>query len=223
VGATALAVKPMTNAWDDGVVSRIDLVTAPTEEPIDVEFVRDQHLRVTNGSAEDAFIARAIRTARRMGEAYTQRSWMPQRRALVMDRFPVCEIHLGWPPVIEVESITYLDADGAPQTLEGSPFPYETSLPTGPKAGRGRVSPSYGMVWPTTRLQMAAVTVTYRAGYVDGGSPETADVPDDLVQGMLLVIGEMYKQRSESVMGSGITVNPAIQRARDLWVPYRVF
>lgn len=203
------------------VAWHLELVTPPAAEPLELAFVRDYHLRSPNGTAEDVYLERLIRAARVMAERTTRRALIDQRWDLLIDnRFPCGEILLPRPPLIEVEAITYVDGDAVEQTL--APEAYQVTRPTGPQAGRGRIRPVFGTSWPTTRADADVVRVTYRAGYLDETvSPAEANVPEDLVQGMLLVIGEFYKQRSESVHTMG--QNPAVIRARDLWLGYRVY
>ena len=86
---------------------------------------------------------------------------------------------------------------------------------------QGLVTPVYNTCWPQARCEVGAVVVTYDAGYVDEASPTQAQIPEDIQQGQLIVIGELYKQRSESVHAGN--QNPALIRARDLWMPYRVY
>lgn len=207
--------------WDDGVAWHTNVVAVPLERTLAVAFVRDKHLRVTNGTVEDDYITRLIETTTRMAERVTRRALMPQTRELVLSRFPYGRIELPWPPLIEVVSVEYIDTDGTPQTLDASA--YQVSVPFGPTAAKGQIWPARDMTWPTAdTLSPDPVTVTYRCGYVDGGSPERAAPPDDILHGQLLLIGELYKQRSDSVIGFGISVTPAVARARDLWLGYRV-
>jgi hypothetical protein len=147
---------------------------------------------------------------------------MPHTREMVLSRFPCWQIEVPWPPLITVESIEYTDTDGTDQTLATSA--YQASAPIGPTCRKGAIIPARDTTWPTIDAQaIDPVRITFRCGYVDGGSPEQANVPEDLLHGQLLVIGEMYKQRSESVIGFGVSVNPAIVRARDIWREYRVY
>jgi uncharacterized phiE125 gp8 family phage protein len=204
----------------DDVCWHLERLTAPVELPIDLVEVREDHLHAANGAVEDRKIERLFRTAVTYGERFTRRAWGPQTWALLCDRFP-CEFVLPWPPLIEVQSIQYVDDNGDPQTL--SPTLYQVSPAVGrrnPYAQKARIRPAYGETWPTTRYQMDAVTVTYEAGYVDTTSPAQPDIPEDLIAGALLVVGELYKVRSESV--HTINQNEAVIRARDLWRGYQV-
>lgn len=210
---------PLTSvSWDAGIRWHVAQVTPPTDWPVTAEFVRDQHLRSPNGVADLDYIDHCIRAATLRGERFTRRSFMPQTLAQVLSTFPSGAIVLDRPPLLEVVSITYVDEAGDTQTLDAAE--YQVSAPQGPMAGRGQVLTVSGGSWPSIDSgAMAPVTVTYRAGYEDGNSPAQANVPEDITHGILLVIGELYKSRSESNSG----VSPAILRAKDLWMPYRVF
>lgn len=208
--------------WDYGVRWHIVDVEPPSEQTLEVAFVRDKHLKLQNGSVEDVYIERLIRTSNRMAENTTDRAHMPQTKAWIADRFPTLELVLDRPPLLEVLSVEYLDGDGVQQTLD--PSAYQVSAPRDPKAKRGRVAPAPGSSWPSIGSgYMEAVTVTFRCGYEDTSSPPVANVPEDIVHGQLLVVGEMYKQRSESIIGFGATVNPALVRARELWMRYKIY
>jgi uncharacterized phiE125 gp8 family phage protein len=192
------------------------LLIPPTAEPIDLAYVRDFHLRVTNDDVEDAYLDRLISVARRQGESFTGRAWMPQTWAMILPAFPRV-IRIPKPPLIDLVSITYFDGDDMSQTVDSST--YRVSRPSGPLAKGGTVTPVD--TWPTTATRPDAVRVTFEAGYVDGSSPPGIDVPEDLVHGMLLIIGELYKQRSVSVtLGFG-SQSAALISAQHLWVPYR--
>lgn len=180
------------------------------------------HLRVTH-DVEDAYITRLIRTSYRRAERVTLRAFIPQQRVLVLPGFPCGAIVLPHPPCLSVDDVTYIDANGQEQTLSGSPAAYDVSLPSGPTAARAQIAPVYGTTWPTTRSQLDAVRVTFTAGYPLMGSPAVAEIPEDILHGRLLVIAEMYKQRTESITGQGLTTNPAVLRARELWRGYTAY
>ncbi len=200
----------------------LELVEPPSSEPLDAAIVLSDHLRSPNGTVDLDYVTQLVRAARRMAERVTRRSLKTQTWDFVADRFPggQCPIVLPRPPVQSVTSVIYIDTDGNEQTWSGSPLPYEVSAPSGPFAGAARIKPVYGTIWPIARFQMDAVRIRFVAGYPDSGSPARSDIPEDLLHGMQLVIGEFYKQRSESVHAPN--QNPALIRAHDLWAPYRV-
>lgn len=201
----------------------LEQVQAPDldQDALTLAFIRDQHLRVTNGTAEDEKIDRLRKVSYRMAERATWRAHIPQQWTLVIDRFPCWDIEIPKAPLLSVDEITYVDTNGDEQTLTASPAQFDVTAPSGPKAGRGSVRPLVNQVWPTTRYQRDAVRITFTAGYALAGSPALATVPEDIDEGRLLVIGELYKQRSESV--HALSQSPALLRAKDLWVGYRSY
>lgn len=199
-------------------------VTAPDwdTDPLTLAFVRDQHLRVTNGTAEDAWITRAIRSSIVEAEKVTGRLLLTQTWDWRIPS-PTCrELKINKAPVQSVESITYVDADGVTQPFGGSPAPYElisTSLHTNQKDS---IVLNYDEVWMTSRADLYPVTIRLVLGYPDTAeSPAVTDIPEDINSGRLLYIGELYKQRSESVQS--INNSPAVIRARDLWKRHAVY
>lgn len=211
--------------WDDGIRCRDQQSAAEgpdfSTDSLETHFVRDHHLRAANGALEDDYIERLIRTSARTAEAFLHgRILIPQTWRLIMSGFPWGYIELPFAPVIEVESIAYVDGAGDDQVLAGSPAEFDVDLESGPKAGKARIYPLSGQSWPSTSTRHDAVVVTYTAGYAldDDG---IATIPEDIDHGRLLVIGELYKQRSESV--HAMNQNPALRSVRSLWAPYRIY
>lgn len=213
------------SSWPRETQMRDDLIAAgdPDLDPLTLAFVRDQHLRAADSTAENAYITRLMTVSLATAERVTRRPMLPQSRQLVLDRFPCLQIELPMAPLLTVPTITYVDADGAEQTLSStaSPAQFEVSTPTGPRAVRGHVRPLYGEIWPSVRYQPDAVKIAYTCGYEALGNPPVATIPEEITHGRLLVIGELYKQRSESVHVSN--QSPALIRARDLFLAYRVY
>ena len=75
------------------------------------------------------------------------------------DAFPDAEIELLKPPVTSVNSVTYVDAAGATQTLPGASYSLDAA--TFP----GWLLPAYGTEWPETRDRANAVTIRFTTGY----------------------------------------------------------
>lgn len=205
-----------------GIGWNLRQIVAPAEEPLDLEFVRDLHLRSPNGTVEDAYIEGLITTARQMAERTTNRAIPEQQWTMSAYRFPcgALPIEVPFPPLISVDAISYLDENGATQTLDVN-ADVNVAAPLGPRCGKALITPTFDTTWPTAQYQADSVSITFTAGYVLSGSPVTGEVPSDITHGMLLVIGELYKQRSESVHAPN--QSPALIRARDLWLPYRVY
>ena len=209
-------------SWDDRTRWYLDQVTAPSGTAINLHYLKSQHLRLTSSAAENDRLTQAINAATLQCEYLTGRAILPQTWALVLDRFPP-RIEIPKPPLMSVTSIQYVDVDGATQTLGGSI--YSVKRQYSERCRRSVIDLAYDQDWPETRPQRDAVTVTFRAGYVEDpdGSPEVVDVPADIQDGIAMRAAELYKQRSDSVIGFGVTVTPAIVASRNLWDAYRVF
>lgn len=173
------------------------LITAPTDEPIEVDEAKHQ---VQQDAAvvldDDAFEVRWIPAARERCENATLRQMLTAIWEWQGPCFPTC----GWPfevpraPLQSVSSVKYLDAAGDLQTWANSN--YVVSAPTGPKAPRGTITPVYGVTWPATYPQINAVRIRFTCGYGD----EASDVPPLLRQAMLLDVGSMFVHRESVVM-----------------------
>lgn len=208
-------------AWDDGLYHytwALPFESTPTE-PLDVSFVRSEHLRLSS-SHQDTYIEHLITAARQQAERHCWRPLVITRYRMVLDRFPVAEIVLRYPPLIEVESISYVDTSEETQTLTETTH-FSVVAPQGPTAPRAKIFPAYNSPWPSTLSVANAITIDFRAGYTDGASPEGLQVPTDLTDGMLLWIGERYKQRSLTVHQFNQT--PAVLQAEAIWKRYRAY
>src|SRR5712691_10534347 len=95
----------------------LQLVMGPTEEPVSLDEAK-AHLRV-DLDAEDDLIEDAITAARETLEIEMRRSFLSTTWTLGLDHFPWRGfLRLPRPPLQRVEAMTYLDVDGAEQTLE---------------------------------------------------------------------------------------------------------
>lgn len=196
----------------------MDIVTVqPTSEPITTADAKT-HLRV-DISDDDQYIAALIRAARQSCENYCARAFITQTRQTILDSFYSCDggdaygqsvmLRLGRAPVISLTSITYVDMNGATQTLD--PTKYQVDLATEP----ARILPVYGSYWPVVRPQLAAVTVTYQAGYGAASA-----VPDAIKHAMRILISHWYENREPVIIGSRMDVLP--MTVEHLLGPYRI-
>lgn len=160
----------------------IKVITPPATEPITLAEAK-ANLRVV-GTDEDADIERMIRAARQMAEERLNRALMPQTLAFGTDGF--CgPLRVPRPPLVEIDSLTYTDTDGAPQVLP------DTAYLVDEFADPPTISAAPGTSWPATRAQAGTVVVQYQAGYADAAS-----VPEPIRQWMLLAINAFYEHRS---------------------------
>lgn len=212
-------------AWDDGIRWHLERLEKPdmSYDALVLDEIRDQHLKAGN-SAQDDWITRAWLVTYTRAEKVTRRPLIPQTWAQVMDRFPCGRdpIVIMKSPLLAVASIDYIDSDGNLQTLTGSPEQFTVIAPNGDNPKKGAIHPLFEETWPSTRALPDAVTVTFTCGYpLTATSPQVADVPADITHGRLLMIGELYKQRSLSV--HAFNQNPAIVQADAIWREYRSY
>jgi uncharacterized phiE125 gp8 family phage protein len=158
----------------------IDIITPPEEHPVDLAEAK-LYLRV-DGADEDAMIAGLIAAATQQAETVTRRQLVTATLRLALPAFPRDAIHLPRPPAGEVQSVVYIDADGAEQTLDGSDY----RLANDPQGAA--LEPAEA--WPATQRRRDAVRITYTAGY-----GAAADVPEAIRTAIMLNVAAMYHQR----------------------------
>jgi uncharacterized phiE125 gp8 family phage protein len=172
-------------------------------------------LRVVDAD-EESLIAGFVDAATAYVEQYTGRALMDQTWELVLDSFPDTlslafadplslptfagsgAIKIPKPPLIEVVSVKYSDPDGVEQTVLASDYyvdnvtrPYGWVVPQG-----GSLS------WPATLDAINAVTIRFRAGYLNTNSPPTENIPRDIKSALLMALGAFYENRQETVVGT---------------------
>ncbi len=112
---------------------------------------------------------------------------------------------LPCPPVISIEDVAVRGDDGV-----------WTSIPSADYELRGdRLYPVPGRFWPSVRWEMDRVRVRYQAGY------ET--IPAPIRVAVLLMAGDLYRNRQESVIGTTATTVPMAASVAALLTPYRVY
>lgn len=189
---------------------------APVASPVSVAQAKE-HLRISQSeTADDSMIQRYIEAAtdlveRELGRVLVQQTW-----TLKLDAFPRgCGargrfIELPKVPARSVSSITYVDTNGATQTLASDQYAVHAD------DWQPFVSEAYGVTWPSTRAQPDAVTVTFVAGYAPAGTSVDVNIPQTIKHAILLHVQASYDnlQASETQ-----TLNATIKR---LLAPYRV-
>ena len=160
----------------------LQLITAADDYPVSLTAAK-LHLRI-DGTGEDANVSSLIARGTGYAQKQTGRALVSQQWRLVLDCFPSGAIKLPLPPLVSVESITYLDEAGALQTLD--PADYLVN----PFGIVGEVTPAYGKSWPATRSQAMAVKVAFTCGYGDADS-----VPEEIKGAILLMVGHLDQNR----------------------------
>lgn len=166
------------------------LYSAPAVEPLSCDEAR-AHLRVDVHDEDDLVITPLIKSARSYCEKVLDRALITQTWILYMDAFPGI-IELRKPPIQSVSSITYLDNDGATQTLSTSIYSVDV------KSEPGRITLAYNQTLPSYRAIENSIAVTFVAGYGATG----ATVPEPIRHAMKLLVAHWYRNREAVAIGT---------------------
>lgn len=152
-----------------------------------------------------------IQSARTYVEDYTGTRLITQTLTLRTDDWADLS---GLPvaPVQSITSITYVDVDGATQTLAASV--YEARL----YGLEPSVVLKYNQTWPTIQTG-SQITVTAVAGYGAAGS----NVPSPIMQAMKLLAADMFRFRETAQSGSISTAYPVETTVQNLLANYRKY
>lgn len=185
------------------------LITGPAVEPILLAEAKT-FLRVSD-SVDDQLISTLIAAARVHVETLTRRAMITQIWRKVLDYWPSTnEVELPLGPFQNLVAVRVFDSEGDAVTLPMAQF-----------WGENQSSPARIMLptaisgLPILRSQ-AAIEIDYQVGY--GATSD--DVPADLKQSLLTLIGHWYQHREAVVMaGSGAIVPLGFDQ---LIAPYKV-
>jgi len=176
----------------------------PAIEPVTLTNVK-LHLRLATTAVaaaaytdEDDLLNALILAARRYAENYTYRAFITQTWIAYLDTFPAV-LRLPYPPF---QSTTSVVVEGDAYTA------FDSSV-------AGILTPTD--TWPLLSSSPGAdpIVITFIAGYGDAA----ADVPQEIVQAILLMIGHWYNNREATIIGvSAITLPLAVDA---LLGPYR--
>lgn len=186
------------------------VVVSPTFEQITLEQARLQ-CRIDD-DFEDRLLGVWITAAREHAEQYTQRALATQTLAIEPECWP-------WPlhrygaelpggVVQSIKSVTYVDPEGAIQTLPANQYVlFAKAVPArwGLVAGADR---------PQVRPGPESMELQYVAGYSAG------ECPAGIVAAMLLCIAYWYENRGDSLLQGAPTDIPA--SAMSLLRPWRI-
>lgn len=168
----------------------------PADEPVTLAQAKQQ-CRVDYDD-EDVLIASLIKSARELAEHRTGRALVTQTIEWVLPCLSGEKIAFPVSPVQSIASITYLDSNGALQTLPASVYALD-------KTGQGKhyLRLKSGQSWPSVLSQFDAVKITFVAGY-----GESDDVPAAVKQWILMAIAFWYKNKESATDGSVVAELP---------------
>lgn len=185
--------------WD-----RLTLVTAPAVVAVSLAEAKE-HLRVEADDHDDDFLIQGLLDAaiatidgpEGIGAAMVTQTWRLSLDCLFSPiRVPI------W-PLRSVTGITYVDDDGATQTLSSSLYRVNTDRRP------GVIERAYNASYPNVIARSGAVKITFTAGF---GSL-AADTPRDLRAAILLIVGHLYANREAVVIGSPVATVPMAAEA----------
>jgi uncharacterized phiE125 gp8 family phage protein len=202
-------------------VRKVKAIGSVSTEPVSLATAR-LHLRLdTLGSPpshpDDALVTALITVAREAVENFTELTVAVNTFQMKLDYFEDLAINLGTFPVNSITSITYVDTNGATQTLPSGDYVLDTfSKPA-------QIVLAYDKQWPPVRNQPNAVTVTFQAGFTGNTSPVTNVMPKALVQAMLLTITDLYETRGDLTYTNFSKNSYSVPvTAQYLMAPYRI-
>jgi uncharacterized phiE125 gp8 family phage protein len=177
-----------------------EITTQPTSQPVSLTDLK-RHLRLGAPGAEDQYTVEdpgltiALAAAQAYVEQFTGLSLAEQTVKLRAWGFDCREFRLPVGPASAVTSITYLDTNGAEQTLS-------TDVYVAALYGLSPiVSLAFNQNWPAHLCQPGSVTVTVTAGFADDKCPAP------IRQAILLYAGAEYFNREATVIdASRVTI-----------------
>jgi uncharacterized phiE125 gp8 family phage protein len=174
------------------------LLAGPAEEPVSLAEAK-AFLRVDD-TAEDALITTLIGAARLHVEGVTGRALLAQSWRVVLDAWPEDrQVKLPVTPFMAVTEITAYDAAGAAHAVPLAQFMSEPDRLLLPANVTGM---------PVLR-ERQGIEIDYVAGF----GTEPAEVPADIRQALLLLVGYWFEHRDAVIVaGSGAVVPSGFDR-----------
>jgi uncharacterized phiE125 gp8 family phage protein len=164
------------------------------------------HLRVTHDLEDDlihAYVAAA--TAHIDGpDGWLGRAIGVQTLEARTDVFRDA-MRLPYGPVIEVQSVKYLDAEGTEITILATEYEVRGWL----------LGSAFGKRWPSVGIHSEAVRIRYRAGY--------GTLPPSIRAAILLMVGDLHANRETAVTGTIAASVPMSTTVENLLAPFRIW
>lgn len=197
------------------------LEAGPTDPVLTLEKVK-AYLRVDHTDEDNTVQAFITAATQRLdgrdgilGRALRPQVWRYECSTFGGIKTPV---RLPLPPTIEVLNVGYYNAAGT--LVDMDPANYRAI--DGGWSG-AYIIPSIGFLWPDIYLGEVlpdAVQVSFRAGYLNLDSPDDEAIPEPIRIAMLMLIGDWYENRLNTIVGTNVAELP--QAVQTLIAPYRV-
>lgn len=181
------------------------ITEAPADEPVTVDDLKRQI--VVEESDDDALLERLIKSARSHVENYTGLWLVEQTITAKCDAFSDLR-RLPFAPLQTLSSISYVDVDGADQTVSTSIYEVRVD---GLDAS---IVLKFNQQWPVQR-RGSRITVTAVVGYDD-------EIPPSISHAMLMLIAFWYAKREAATIESRETAIVTPLGFDDLLVNFRI-
>lgn len=159
------------------------VTTPPTGTVISLNSVKD-HLRIERDEADyDDDLNELIEAARRYIEEETHVTLLQTEFEARWNGFPCGVLKIPGYPMVSVDSVEYIDTDGATQPLTD----YQASLIQTPAF----IRPAAETAWPETQADtLETVTVKFTAGYAT-----EAAIPQEYKHMLKLLVAHWFRNR----------------------------
>lgn len=162
-------------------------------------------------TVDDTEVDRLIKAVRELAENLTFRTFVPRTFKLTLPDWPYdsdygWKINLPMPPLITVDSIVYVDLNGAQQTLSTALYAVHSGYTP------GFIVPAWGAALPFVRRVPNALEVSFTAGYTPGSPADETGyqevLPEALRLWMKTKMGTLYNIREQLIVGTSISEVP---------------
>lgn len=178
-------------------------LTSPVAEPLSLAEIK-AHLRIET-DAEDGLLASYLIAAREAVERYLRRALIAQGWQLGLDCWPEGPVRFPRPPLIAVEAVRVVDAQGTASLVDPAKYHVEN------RAEPGFLLPADGTGLPRPGRRHGGIEIDFTAGFGESWN----DVPAPIRQALMMMIGELYEHRGRA--------QPAIAgEVRCLLEPFRM-
>jgi len=170
------------------VRNSVDLVTAPSIEPISLADTKD-FMGITDDSS-NTIITNLIKCAREWAEDFTSLNFISQKWDQRWDDIPRgIELELMKAPLISVETISSFADDNNETTFTATSYVVDTFS----YRRRGRIFLNEGTVWPTSLRDRSNLRAQYTVGF---GTLAT-DVPQAIREALKFAVQGAFNGKDE--------------------------
>ena len=171
---------------------KLKQIVPPPVEPVTLEQVKTALKFDSSDDTPDDEIKKLLPAAREWCEKYQNRAYVQQMFELALDCWPQGNrIRLPRPPLQQIDSLTYTDANGGTVTWDASNYtPDQFAEP-------GYLVKARGVSWPSVGLSSNSIKIRYVAGYdpvVDDDEMDyTANISAIIKQAIILLVCYWYE------------------------------